>query len=187
MNHSQAFQSSPVWSISKKRQKNWTGLDFKALMLTMTTWDDCGNIQGRQQQWCSTITRMIMATATTRTTTPNTSTSTCWGSWCKGHSGSLCMPVLATTAMLPPHYVTPWSERLKIKWVLGVESVLPRHVKSGSTPVGGPVKSGRRQMKDKSRGLDKRLVRPELVTAWIQWLRATSIDPLHRFRSRGER
>ena len=40
--------------------------------------------------------------------------------------------------------------------------------KSGSTPVGGPVKSGRRWTKVKGRGLDKRLVRPELVTAWIQ-------------------
>ena len=53
-----------------------------------------------------------------------------------------------------------------------------RHVKSGSTPVGGPVKSGRKQMKDKGRGLDKELVRPELVTAWIQQLRITSVDPL---------
>jgi len=41
------------------------------------------------------------------------------------------------------------------------------HVKSGSTPVGGPVKSGRRRTEE-SRGLDKRLVRLELVTAWIQ-------------------
>ena len=39
-------------------------------------------------------------------------------------------------------------------------------------------------MKDKGRGLDKRLVRPELVTAWIQRLRTTSVDPLRRFRSR---
>ena len=60
-------------------------------------------------------------------------------------------------------------------------------VKSGSTPVGGLVKSGQRWMKDKGRGQDKRLVRPELVTAWIQQLRTTSIDPLHRFRSRGWR
>ena len=41
-------------------------------------------------------------------------------------------------------------------------------VKSGSTPVGGPVKSGRKQTKEESRGLDKRLVQLELVTAWIQ-------------------
>jgi len=41
-------------------------------------------------------------------------------------------------------------------------------VKSGSTPVRGPVKSGRKRTEDKGRGLDKRLVRPELVTAWIQ-------------------
>ena len=41
-------------------------------------------------------------------------------------------------------------------------------VKSGSTPVGGLVKSGRKQMKDEGRGLDKRLVQPELVTTWIQ-------------------
>ena len=41
-------------------------------------------------------------------------------------------------------------------------------VKSGSTPVGGPVKSGRKRTKEESRGLDKELVRPELVTAWIQ-------------------
>jgi len=59
------------------------------------------------------------------------------------------------------------------------------YVKSGSTPVGGPVKSGQKQMKDKGRGLDKELVRPELVTAWIQRLRTTSVDPLCRFRSRG--
>ena len=60
-------------------------------------------------------------------------------------------------------------------------------VKSGSTPVGGPVKSGQKWTKDKGRGLDKKLVRPELVTTWIQRLRTTSIDPLHRFRSRGLR
>jgi len=39
-------------------------------------------------------------------------------------------------------------------------------------------------MKEESRGLDKGLVRPELVTAWIQRLRTTSVDPLRRFRSR---
>ena len=60
------------------------------------------------------------------------------------------------------------------------------NVKSGSTPVGGPVKSGRKRTKEESRGLDKRLVRPELVTAWIQRLRITSVDPLRRFRSRGD-
>jgi len=59
-------------------------------------------------------------------------------------------------------------------------------VKSGSTPVGGLVKSGRSWTKEESRGLDKRLVRPELVTAWIQQLRTTSVDPLRRFWSRGE-
>jgi len=65
------------------------------------------------------------------------------------------------------------------------EDVLRRgSVKSGSTPVRGPVKSGRKRTKDKGRGLDKRLVRPELVTAWIQRLRTTSVDPLRRFRSR---
>jgi len=57
-------------------------------------------------------------------------------------------------------------------------------VKSRSTPVGGPVKSGRKQTKEESRGLDKRLVQLELVTAWIQRLRITSVDPLHRFQSR---
>jgi len=41
-------------------------------------------------------------------------------------------------------------------------------VKSRSTPVGGPVKSGRRRTKEEHRGLDKRLVWLELVTAWIQ-------------------
>jgi len=41
-------------------------------------------------------------------------------------------------------------------------------VKSGSTPVGGPVKSGWKQTKEEGRGLDKKLVRPELVTVWIQ-------------------
>ena len=60
-------------------------------------------------------------------------------------------------------------------------------VKSGSTPVGGPVKSGRKRTKEESRGLDKGLVRPELVTAWIQRLRTTSVDPLRRFQSRGWR
>jgi len=40
-------------------------------------------------------------------------------------------------------------------------------------------------MKEEGRGLDKRLVWPELETAWIQRLRTTSIDPLHRFQSRG--
>ena len=59
-------------------------------------------------------------------------------------------------------------------------------VKSGSTPVGGPVKSGRKRTKEESRGLDKRLVQPELVTAWIQRLRITSVDPLRRFWSRGD-
>jgi len=57
-------------------------------------------------------------------------------------------------------------------------------VKSGSTPVRGLVKSGQKQTEDKGRGLDKRLVRPELVTAWIQRLRTTSVDPLRRFWSR---
>ena len=60
-------------------------------------------------------------------------------------------------------------------------------VKSGSTPVGGLVKSGRKRTKDKGRGLDKELVRLELVTAWIQRLRTTSVDPLRRFQSRGWR
>jgi len=41
-------------------------------------------------------------------------------------------------------------------------------------------------MKDKGRGLDKRLVWPELVTTWIQRLRTTSVDPLCRFWSRGD-
>jgi len=59
-----------------------------------------------------------------------------------------------------------------------------RDVKSGSTPVGGPVRSGRKQTKGEGRGLDKRLVWPELATIWIQRLRTTSVDPLHRFRSR---
>jgi len=61
------------------------------------------------------------------------------------------------------------------------------YVKSGSTLVRGPVKSGQKRTRDKGRGLDKELVQPELVTAWIQRLRTMSIDPLHRFRSRGWR
>jgi len=40
-------------------------------------------------------------------------------------------------------------------------------VKSGSTPVGGPVKSGRKRTKDKGRGLDKKLVQLELVVEEI--------------------
>ena len=55
-------------------------------------------------------------------------------------------------------------------------------VKSGSTPVRGPVKSRQKRTKEESRGLDKRLVWPELVTTWIQRLRITSVDPLRRFR-----
>jgi len=70
---------------------------------------------------------------------------------------------------------------------LSKQAIFIPTVKSGSTPVGGPVKSGRKRTKDKGRGLDKKLVRLELVTAWIQQLRTTSVDPLHRFRSRGER
>jgi len=35
-------------------------------------------------------------------------------------------------------------------------------VKSRSTPVGGPVKSGQKRMKEKGRGLDKGLVQLEL-------------------------
>ena len=66
----------------------------------------------------------------------------------------------------------------------GIVGDLTVCVKSGSTPVRGPVKSRRKQTKGGGRGLDKRLVRPELVTTWIQRLRTTSIDPLHRFRSR---
>jgi len=57
-------------------------------------------------------------------------------------------------------------------------------VKSRSTPVGGLVKSGQRRTKEEGRGLDKGLVRPELVTTWIQQLRTMSVDPLHRFQSR---
>ena len=41
-------------------------------------------------------------------------------------------------------------------------------VKSRSTLVGGPVKSGQKWTKEKGRGLDEGLVPPELVTAWIQ-------------------
>jgi len=52
--------------------------------------------------------------------------------------------------------------------VVGTIVVVGGGVKSGSTPVGGLVKSGRKWTKDKGRGLDKRLVRLELVTAWIQ-------------------
>jgi len=33
---------------------------------------------------------------------------------------------------------------------------MPQSVKSGSTPVGGLVKSGRKRTKEESRGLDKR-------------------------------
>jgi len=73
----------------------------------------------------------------------------------------------------------------KGRWTLN-PSLLHDNVKSGSTLVGGPVKSRRRRTKEESRGLDKRLVWPELVTAWIQRLRAMSVDPLHRFWSRGE-
>ena len=40
-------------------------------------------------------------------------------------------------------------------------------------------------MREEGRGLDKRLVQPELETTWIQQLRTTSVDPLHRFQSRG--
>jgi len=53
------------------------------------------------------------------------------------------------------------------------------------TPAPRPgVKSGQRRTKKEGRGLDKRLVRPELVTAWIQRLRTMSVNPLRRFQSR---
>jgi len=41
-------------------------------------------------------------------------------------------------------------------------TAVSKAVKSGSTPVGGLVKSGRKRTKEKGRGLDKGLVRPEL-------------------------
>ena len=84
--------------------------------------------------------------------------------------------------------------RFMVTWVCrtmkalrhSVSTQSQRHcVKSGSTPVGGPVKSGRKRTEDEGRGLDKRLVWPELVTAWIQRLRIMSVDPLRRFWSRG--
>ena len=78
-----------------------------------------------------------------------------------------------------PRWMDSW-----VHFIAELQSMF-RPVKSGSTPVGGPVKSGQKQTKEGSRGLDKRLVQPELVTAWIQRLRITSVDPLHRFRSRG--
>jgi len=43
-----------------------------------------------------------------------------------------------------------------------------RATSTGSTPVGGLVKSGQRWTKEEGRGLDKRLVWLELVTTWIQ-------------------
>jgi len=73
------------------------------------------------------------------------------------------------------------------KTMLHRTPMLHRTGKSGSTLVGGPVKSRQKRTKNKGRGLDKELVQLELVTAWIQQLRTTSIDPLHRFRSRGWR
>ena len=81
------------------------------------------------------------------------------------------------TEAVTPHRVNGWQSLLS-KYSLDI--------KSGSTPVGGPVKSGRSRTKEESRGLDKRLVRLELVTTWIQRLRIMSVDPLRRFRSRGD-
>jgi len=51
----------------------------------------------------------------------------------------------------------------------------------GSSQVQMKVDKGGEQM------LDKGLVWLELVTNWIQQLRTTSIDPLHRFWSRRDR
>ena len=95
--------------------------------------------------------------------------------WCKdlrnsGWNGA------GSLAMTTPRQ--SWLRGPQSQWGWGVI------VKSGSTPVGGPVKSGQKRTKDKGRGLDKELVRLELVTACIQRLRTTSIDPLRRFRSR---
>jgi len=74
-----------------------------------------------------------------------------------------------------------------------LETPIPIHLPTGqqspSTTDVVPtpsVKSRRSQTKEESRGLDKKLVRPELVTVWIQQLRITSVDPLRRFWSRGE-
>ena len=62
-----------------------------------------------------------------------------------------------------------WETLLGVSTTAGVNELLGwETVKSGSTLVGGPVKSGRKRTEDKGRGLDKRLVQPELVTAWIQ-------------------
>jgi len=49
-----------------------------------------------------------------------------------------------------------------------MDIMLRKTVKSGSTPVGGPVKSRQSRTEKENRGLDKRLVQPELVTVWIQ-------------------
>ena len=96
-------------------------------------------------------------------------------------SGDYIVPDgLSNLSMLDRHklYATPCCA------FIHTYTILHHCVKSGSTPVGGPVKSRRRQTKKEGRGLDKRLVRPELVTTWIQRLRTTSVDPLRRFRSR---
>jgi len=83
------------------------------------------------------------------------------------------------------HQYRPLAITMKILWhSIRICQVLREVVKSGSTPVGGPVSSGWKRTKGEGRGLDKRLVRLELATVWIQRLRTTSVDPLCRFRSR---
>jgi len=84
---------------------------------------------------------------------------------------------LSSTIAMKSNFTLGWKPTI-------CASGLGMSVKSGSTLVGGPVKSGQKRTKGEGRGLDKRLVRLELVTAWIQQLRIMSIDPLHRFQSR---
>jgi len=84
--------------------------------------------------------------------------------------------------MRPPLPKTIWSKK-------GSSSPSPitiLHLGACQVRVYSGRGSGQVWTKEGSRGLDKRLVRPELVTAWIQRLRITSVDPLRRFRSRGE-
>jgi len=63
---------------------------------------------------------------------------------------------------------TPFFQHNSPRVLLDINGVKLLAVKSGSTPVRGPVKSGQKWMKGEGRGLDKRLVWLEMETAWIQ-------------------
>jgi len=75
------------------------------------------------------------------------------------HDEMVKIPKLAEDSQNWKIYHTKYLEVAATKNLLSVVAGW-EFVKSGSTPVGGLVKSGQRWTKDKGRGLDKRLVQP---------------------------